>query len=156
MNLLGLADRSTVDVDILAAATDDGALHPPDPLPAALLAAARAVARDRGLAADWLNTQVAGQWRLGLPPGTERDIAWRRYGGLWVGLVSRRTLVFFKLYASADQADAANVHTRDLLALAPSDAELDEAAAWVCAQDPGTDFHAVVARVVTYVRSALR
>jgi hypothetical protein len=44
----------------------------------------------------------------------------------------------------------------DTLALALSDAELDEAAAWVRSQDPGTDFHAVVARVVTYVRSALR
>jgi len=71
-------------------------------------------------------------------------------------LVDRRDLVFFKLYASADQVGPESVHVRDLLALQPSVAELEEAARWVCAQDPSPDFHAVVAKVVSYVHDALR
>ena len=134
-----------------------GAIRPPDPLPPALRDAIAAVARDTGYASDWINTTVADQWRFGLPPDLARDLEWRTYGGgLTVGIVSRRTLVYFKLYASADQTTPDNVHTKDLLALAPSDAELEAAAAWVRTQDAGTDFHAVVEKVVDYVRAALR
>ncbi|OGT99792.1 MAG: hypothetical protein A2085_00435 [Gemmatimonadetes bacterium GWC2_71_10] len=157
MNLLGLVDRATIDVDVLALGEAAGAIRPPDPLPPALRDAIAAVARDTGYASDWINTTVADQWRFGLPPDLARDLEWRTYGGgLTVGIVSRRTLVYFKLYASADQTTPDNVHTKDLLALAPSDAELEAAAAWVRTQDAGTDFHAVVQKVVDYVRAALR
>lgn len=156
MNLLGFVDRPTLDVDVLAGLGAGGALAPPDPLPEELVAAVRAVARDRGLLERWINTAVADQWRFGLPSGLEGRIHWRRFGGLTVGLVDRRDLVFFKLYASADQVGPESVHVRDLLALRPSVAELAEAARWVCAQDPSPDFHAVVAKVVSYVRDALR
>jgi len=156
MNLLGFVDRPTIDVDVLAGVGPGGALAPPDPLPEELVAAVRAVARDRGLLERWINTAVADQWRFGLPPGLEERIHWRRFTGLTVGLVDRRDLVFFKLYASADQVGPESVHVRDLLALQPSVAELEEAARWVCAQDPSPDFHAVVAKVVSYVHDALR
>lgn len=56
----------------------------------------------------------------------------------------------------ADQTGPDNVHVRDLLALRPTDAELDVAAEWVRAQDAGPDFQAVLARVVAYVQDALR
>ncbi len=157
INLLGLVDRATIDVDVLALGAPDGTIRPPDALPPALERAAAAVARDHGYSVHWINTVVADQWRFGLPPGLERDLEWRTYGGgLTVGIVSRRTLVYFKLYASADQTTPDNVHTKDLLALAPSDDELEAAAAWVRTQDAGTDFHGVVQKVVDYVRAALR
>lgn len=62
MNLLGIVDRPTIDVDVLARADDAGALRPPDPLPETLQRAITAVARDQGLLENWVNTAVADQW----------------------------------------------------------------------------------------------
>lgn len=59
------------------------------------------------------------QWRFGLPQGLTERLEWRTYGALQVGIVNRRDLVCFKLYASADQTGPDNVHVRDLLALKP-------------------------------------
>lgn len=156
MNLLGLLDRPTIDVDVLARADDSNLIAPPDPLPEALRSAIAAVARDMGLPENWMNTAVAGQWRFGLPPGLGDRIEWREYHALRVGIVNRRDLVCFKLYASADQTGPNNVHTRDLLVLKPDAEELAWAAAWVREQDPSPDFHAVVHKVVAYVLSAIR
>ena len=126
----------TIDVDVLARADATGAIHPPDPLPDALKQAIAAVARDQGLLEHWMNTTVADQWRFGLPPELEKRIEWRTYGALRVGIVGKRHLICFKLYASADQTGPRNVHVRDLLALSPSAEELAWASEWVRAQDP--------------------
>jgi len=156
MNLLGIVDRPTIDVDILARADASGAIHPPDPLPDALRRAITAVARDQGLLDTWMNTTVADQWRFGLPDGLAGRIEWRSYGALRVGIVGRRDLAAFKLYASADQTGPDNVHVRDLLALRPDDEELAWAGAWARAQDPAPEFGAIVDEVIAYVRNALR
>lgn len=155
LNLLGIVNRATIDVDVLARPGAER-LEPPDPLPSELVAAARLVAHDRGFLEDWINTAVAGQWRFGLPPGLERRVHWRDFGSLRVGVIDRQDLVCFKLYASADQTTADNVHTRDLLALRPTDVEFDVAAAWTMEQDPSPDFHTIVAKVVSHVRAKLR
>lgn len=155
LNLHGVVDRPTIDVDVLAR-EQAGILIPPDPLPDALLSAIAVIAHDRGFLDHWMNTAVAGQWRVGLPPGLEERVAWRGYGGLRVGLVGRRDLIFFKLYASADQTGPENVHVRDLLALCPTAVELDDAAEWVRRQDPSPGFHEILAKVVAYVDGALR
>lgn len=157
MNLLGILDRPTIDVDVLArAAGENGPIEPPDPLPPPLRDAIAAVARDRGLPPNWVNTTVADQWRFGLPPGLAGRVHWRHLAALTVGIVDRRDLVFFKLYASADQTGPDNIHTRDLLALRPRQEELEAAAEWVRSQDASPGFHNVVARVVDYVRASLR
>jgi len=133
-----------------------GRLQPPDPLPDALREAIASVARDRGLIERWMNTAVADQWRFGLPEGLAERVHWRAYGALRVGLVDRRDLVLFKLYASADQTGPDNVHVRDLLALRPTEAELLAAGEWVRSQDPSPEFHAVLARAMAHVSNALR
>jgi hypothetical protein len=156
MNLHGIVERPTIDVDVLARADASGAIHPPDPLPAALERAIAALARDRGLLAQWMNTAVAHQWLVGLPPGLADRIEWRTYGGLRVGVAGRQDLVAMKLYASADQSGPDNVHVRDLLALSPSDEDLEWAAAWVRGQDPSPEFHEVLDKVLAHVRTALR
>ncbi len=153
MNLLGFVDRPTRDIDVLARAEEaTGKLHPPEPLPEALRDAIAEVALDFDQPRDWMNTVVAHQWVTGLPPGLEQRVSWRDYGALRVGLVSRRDLIAFKLYAAADQTGPTSVHVKDLLALEPAHGELAEAAAWIRTQDASVDFHAVVERVIAYVQ----
>ncbi|MCC6929821.1 MAG: hypothetical protein IT359_12645 [Gemmatimonadaceae bacterium] len=159
LNLLGIVTRTTTDVDILAFARHRQGAHPdvhslsepPTPLPEPLLRAAQNVARDMGLDADWLNSGPALQWRAGLPPGLDARIEWQRYGGLWVGIVARYDLVFFKLFAAADSEGASSVHYQDLLALAPTPAELADAAVWVSTQDAAPEFAQILREVVAQV-----
>jgi len=169
LNLLGIVERATSDVDILAFATgaseqlERTLLEPPESLPSALLRASRAVARDTGLDPDWLNTGPALQWRQGLPPGLASRTRWFHYGppdvpemGLDVGIASRFDLIFFKLYAAVDHANTRSVHYHDLLALAPTDDELIAAADWVRPQNASPEFHVILDDVVAHVRRQLR
>jgi len=152
--LRGFVSRGTFDIDVIARAeeTEDGlALVEAEPLPAALRDAVATVARDLDLPADWMNGVVGRQWPQGLPPGMIDEIAWRTFGGLRVGLAGRRALIALKLFAAADRGPA-SVHVQDLLALAPDDAELDEAAAWVRGQDAAPEFGAILDGVLSHVR----
>jgi hypothetical protein len=155
LNLLGLIARTTADIDVIATAVTDesGAigLAEPDPLPEWLERGIGRVARDLGLSPDWLNTQVARQWTVGLPPGILSDVEWRTYGGLDIGLVGRGGLVPLKLFAAVDRGPN-DVHTQDLVALAPTDEELEQAAAWVRTQDEYEGFDRLIAQVIDHVQ----
>lgn len=158
LSLLGLVDRTTADVDVIAQANVEAPPTtplPPEPLPEALTRAAATVARDFGLPPNWLNTEIAAQWRTGLPPGLTDDLTWRRYGGLHLGLVSRRTLLMLKLFAAVDRGPR-SVHFQDLLALRPSAEELEAAAVWVRTQDANPDFAALVGQVAERALRASR
>lgn len=161
LNLLQIVERVTQDVDILAfgASSKDGSartiVEPPHPIPEALRKAIERVAIDLDLMPAWLNTGPALQWRQGLPPHLEQRVTWRRYGALDVGLVSRYDLIFFKLYASADSAHSSSRHVQDLLALRPSDTELDDAMQWVREQDVSPSFHHVLDKVIAYVHERI-
>jgi hypothetical protein len=168
LNLLGIVQRPTVDVDVLAFATegqDGGPLalqEPPEPIPEDLERAITTVAHDLNIDVHWMNTGPALQWQQGLPPGLATRITWRHYGpadapdvGLDVGLVARYDLIFFKLYAAADHANTRSVHYRDLLALAPTRGELDAAAAWVRRQDVAPEFHAILDQLIAHVERQL-
>jgi len=129
-------------------------LRPPEePLPDPLMQAAESVAGDLGLDPHWLNTGPASQWRTGLPPGLEGRVIWRTYDGLSVGVVDRRDLVFFKLYAAADDIGTRSVHYQDLVALAATDEELNAAADWIRQQDPGPEFNRIVSEVIEHARA---
>lgn len=78
-------------------------------------------------------------------------MTWKTYGGLWVGLAGRRTLIALKLFAAVDH-DPQSVHVQDLIALAPTDDELEEAAEWTRKQDESSAFKEMVSEVVTYVQ----
>jgi hypothetical protein len=155
MNLLGIIRRSTSDIDVIARAHRDetGALRivPPEPFPPELRQAIRTVARDLGLADEWMNAVVGAQWALGLPPDITEDITWRNYGGgLDVGLVGRRTLIALKLFAAADGAPG-SVHVQDLVALQPTPAELASAVEWVRTQDEAPEWTSLVEEVCRHV-----
>lgn len=152
--LLGFVSRGTFDIDVIARAEESQGgwtLIQAEPIPVALRNAIAAVARDLDLPSDWMNTVVGRQWPQGLPPDLLSDITWRSFGGLSVGLVGRGALVALKLFAAADRGPA-SVHVQDLIALAPDDAELDEAAGWVRGQDAAPEFAAMVDGVLGHVR----
>lgn len=156
LNLLGLVSRTTSDVDVIATTERNEAsgaiqLHPPPhPLPTALQEAILTVARDFGLPRDWMNTEIAAQWRQGLPPWLSDDLAWRNYAGLHVGLAGRRSLVALKLFAAVDQGPT-SVHYQDLRALNPTPQELEEAADWVRTQDAAPEFSDMLDQVIGHV-----
>ena len=154
MNLLGLLERTTKDVDVAARAEEKGGrrifVHP-DPLPEPLQKAIATVARDFAISTEWMNTQVASQWTEDLPKFLFEEIEWRQYGALEVGVVGRRTLLTLKLHAAVDR-DADSVHYQDLIALAPTDTELEEARNLVVTLDAGTEFPEILDQTISQVK----
>jgi len=168
LNLLGIVRRATSDVDIIAFAirpenASDALLSkPPNPIPAELASAISVVAADMSLDPHWMNAGPALQWSQGLPPGLGKRVSWRHYGpddepalGLDVGLVSRYDLIFFKLYAAADDATTRSVHYKDLLALEPTSAELDDAAAWIRPQNASQEFQSILDQLMDHLKDQL-
>jgi hypothetical protein len=90
-------------------------------------------------------------WVHGLPPWIPEDLTWRPFGNLQVGLAGPRTLIALKLFAAVD-AGPRSVHLQDLLALAPTDAELEESRRWVATQDANEEFPSMISEVIEYVR----
>jgi len=155
LNLLGVVERSTVDIDVIAIGRGatraaPGEIAEPDGLPRELAEEVVRLTRDFDLPLAWINTTVATQWRTGLPPGFAERIGWRRLGGLWLGLPDRRDLIALKLHAAADH-DRQSRHLADLIALHPSTEELESAARWVSTQDAGPAFQQILREVVAHV-----
>lgn len=154
LNLSGLVNRATDDVDVIARAEGDGesTLIPPDPMPEPLRDAVERVRRDFGLQPGWLNTAVANQWETSLPPSLKEDLTWQTYGGLRVGVAGRRPLIALKLLAAVDQGGPQSVHYQDLVRLAPTDEELEEAREWARSEDPSPIVAQHIDQVIEHVR----
>jgi hypothetical protein len=136
---LGLVERTTKDVDIVAIRSD-GDLENADPLPVGLLAARDLVARDFSLLPRWLNPGPAKLLEFGLPDGFVDRLERRDYGpGLTVYFASRYDQIHFKLYAAVDEGGPGK-HEADLRALAPTEAELIAAARWSRSHDPSPGY----------------
>jgi hypothetical protein len=145
---LGLVSRATRDVDVLAI-VEDRELVSAQPLPTALLDAARTVARDFGLPEDWLNPGPTSLLELGLPQGFYQRAHHRSYGAaLEVLFASRVDQIHLKLYATVDQG--AGKHLYDLQALEPTEQELLDAARWSETHDPSEGYRTVLADVLAH------
>lgn len=133
LGLLGITERQTRDVDVLA---------PVLPEPIRLAAAAFAGeqrARGNPLADDWLNNGPSQLTEI-LPEGWE-DRAQSAFAGkaLELSTLGRSDLLKVKLFALCDRG----TDLGDCLALSPTAAELPGAEAWVARQDahPGWPDH---------------
>src|ERR1035438_1533151 len=82
---MGLRQRTTRDVDVVALLNATNELASPDPLPEFLLTAASHVARDLGLFDNWLNNGPSrgegGLFQMGLPGGLQRQTDSK---GIWI------------------------------------------------------------------------
>ena len=133
LNVLGLVQRATKDVDVLAYVNRNTAgevsFISADPLNENLITASKKVARDFNLTENWLNAGPASDTDLGLPDGILKRVKTRQYGQkLTIHFMGRYDQIHFKLYAAVDQG--AGKHFDDLLALNPTPDELEQAARW--------------------------
>ena len=146
---LGIIERSTRDVDLLALRSGDK-LDSAEPLPKKLAIARARVARDFSLPADWLNTGPTDLLTLGLPDGFINRLERRNYGdSLSVYLASRYDQIHFKLYALVDQGPGK--HEDDLRALSPTEEELVAAARWSRSHDPSEGYAQMLRSVLTHL-----
>ena len=149
---MGLRQRTTRDMDVVAMMNATHELVSPDPLPDFLLTAAEQVARDLGLFEGWLNNGPSrgegGLFQMGLPIGFVGRLTEKKYGPrLAVHFIGRLDQIHFKLYAAADQRDG--THLNDLKALHPSAAELETAARWAMTHDVSEGFKMVLKELLT-------
>jgi len=149
---MGLRQRTTRDMDVVALMNANKQLVSPDPLPDFLLTAAEQVARDLGLFDGWLNNDPSrgegGLFQMGLPTGFVGRLTEKKYGPrLTVHFIGRFDQIHFKLYAAADQRDG--THLNDLKALHPSSAELEAAARWAMTHDVSEGFKMVLKELLT-------
>lgn len=144
--LLGLLERPTKDLDVVAIVTDD-IYRSAEPLPEVLQRAVVDVARALGLAQDWLNAGPTSLLDFGLPDGFRRRATIRRFGNLVVQVASRYDQICFKLYAAVDQGPSSK-HAADLRTLRPTDEELTSAAEWCRCHDPSDGFASLLSQAL--------
>jgi len=138
LNILGLVERATRDVDVLAyvkrGKRGEISVIKAEPLKAELSVAAAKIARDFNLPDTWLNAGPASAVDLGLPNGIMDRVVTRRFGQkLTINFLGRYDQIHFKLYAAVDQG--AGKHLDDLLALKPTSDEIEQAARWSMTHD---------------------
>ena len=136
--LLGLIDRPTADLDVVAD-LNDGSFTKLDEIPSALAVAVADVGTALGLSTRWLNNGPASLMDLGLPDGWQDRLVQRSFDALTLHLLSRRDLICLKLYAEVDRGPH-DKHFEDLRRLEPTTAELAFAARWTVTHDPSEGF----------------
>ncbi|MFH1957903.1 MAG: DUF6036 family nucleotidyltransferase [bacterium] len=143
----GLVSRATKDVDVVAIGSMDekGNLifKSPLPVPDILINTVREAAHDLGLQENWLNPEPESIMQAGLPEGFIKRAEGRNYGSkLKIFFLGRFDLIHLKVFAGADQGPGR--HVDDLLALKPSENEMESAAKWSMKQDPSEGFRYVL------------
>ena len=154
LNVLGLVQRATEDVDVLAYVkrnkTGEVSLVKAEPLIDELAEAAKKVARDFNLPEKWLNPGPTSAVDFGLPDGLLERVITRKYGRkLIVHYLGRYDQIHFKLYAAVDQG--AGKHLDDLLVLKPTSDELGNAARWTMTHDISEGFKQNLKSLLNYL-----
>jgi hypothetical protein len=144
---LGLVQRTTKDVDVLAGVDPKFGLVDPRPFSATLSRVVDEVGAALELPRGWLNAGPADQVLAGLPEGFISRLILRDYGPkLIIHYPDRYDLIHLKLFAAVDQGPGR--HVSDLQKLSPAPDEMLAAARWVLTQDAGDLFPALVKEAV--------
>jgi hypothetical protein len=151
---LGLVQRTTKDVDILAYVkrTQRGntSFIKAQLTNSEFIRASKKVARDFNLPENWINTGPTSAVDLGLPDGIMERATKREFGRkLTVHFLSRYDQIHFKLYAVVDQG--AGKHFDDLLALGPTADELEQAARWSMTHDESEGYRQVLKNLLNHI-----
>lgn len=140
LNALGLIERATKDIDVLAMMDDAGRPIRCIEFPDYLLEAINKVTDDLNLPDGWINLGPSAQLDSGLPEGFFKRLHTFKYGDyLVLHYIDRTDQIYFKLYAAADQGPASR-HFQDLLKLEPDENEIYMAALWAIEQDVSIEF----------------
>ena len=151
---LGLAQRTTKDVDILAyvkqTEAGDISFIKATPLKEEFIAAAKKVARDFNLPENWINTGPTSAVDLGLPGGLIERVTTKEFGSkLTIHFLGRYDQIHLKLYAAVDQG--AGVHYEDLLTLKPTADELEQAARWSMTHDVSEGYRQILKDLLNHM-----
>ena len=154
MIFLGLAQRTTKDVDILAYVkrtnAGDTSFIKATPLKEEFIAAAKKVARDFNLPENWINTGPTSAVDLGLPGGLIERVTTKEFGSkLTIHFLGRYDQIHLKLYAAVDQG--AGVHYEDLLTLKPTADELEQAARWSMTHDVSEGYRQILKDLLNHM-----
>jgi hypothetical protein len=145
--LIGIIDRPTRDLDLVALRDGDTLLPAGPQLPPALSEAIADVARVLALRDDWINGGPTSLLSFGLPEGFLARVERRVYGGLGISIASRFDQIHFKLFAAVDHGPGEKHHV-DLQRLKPTHEELRAAARWVKTHDTSESFAMLVRDVL--------
>ena len=154
LNVLGLVQRATKDVDVLAYVNRNTAgevsFISADPLNENLITASKKVARDFNLTENWLNAGPASDTELGLPDGILKRVKTGQYGQkLTIHFMGRYDQIHFKLHAAVDQG--AGKLFDDLLALNPTPDGLEQAARWSMTHDISEGYRQVLKGLLNHM-----
>jgi hypothetical protein len=144
--LLGCLIRPTQDIDIVAL-INKNQLISAKPLPPPLLKAIQEVGSALKLPVNWINSEPAGLWEMGLPKGFQDRLTPICFGGLTLYYASRFDQICFKLYATVDQGPNSK-HYADLKLLKPTQTELKQAEIWCKTHDVSELFATHIAQVI--------
>ncbi|MHB9002780.1 MAG: DUF6036 family nucleotidyltransferase [Coriobacteriia bacterium] len=152
LGMLGLVDRPTKDIDVVALLEESEVglqIHALDALPDAVARAASEVAEQFGIGTWWINVGPSSLVDAGLPHGFESRLTHVKYGStLTVYFASRVDQICLKTYAAADVGGR---HATDLVALSPTEQEMEFALRWVVRHDPSEDFRSQLRELAEYL-----
>ena len=148
MNLAGLSERATRDVDVLGLVSkSEKASVLANILPDEVSRAAQLVAMDLNLPDDWLNDSALAVQRLGLPHGILKRAHPLEFGPcLKVYVIGRKDQVALKLYAALDRKKGQR-HLRDLEAIDPTPAEMEFAVHWLLDRKTSSEFRNAIRKI---------
>jgi len=154
MIFLGLAQRTTKDVDILAyikrTNAGDTSFIKAKQMNPEFIMASRKVARDFNLPENWINTGPTSAVDLGLPDRLMERVTTREFGRkLTIHFLGRYDQIHFKLYAAVDQG--AGIHYEDLLTLKPTADELEQAARWSMTHDVSEGYRQILKDLLNHM-----
>lgn len=154
LNLLGLINRPTTDLDIIGLAKVDTKsklrIEFAKTLPPRFSELIAEIGRELRLRHDWLNLGPSVLLDFGLPPGFDERLVKKSYGEcLTLFVISRLDQIHLKMFAAMDpKGGRSDVHLSDLMDLEPDEKEAMLAVKWLLDRSSSDDFKSKLKEVL--------